>query len=260
MRATLSTICGLWLLLEAAVLPARADGATATAALKVEPTDIPITTFYESTTIHIEGRVPAGQQAAVVCSGQVRPVDLQEKGKVWGLLWMTVGDVTFEHVPVLYQVISSRELTELAPPAALTELGVGFDAVRAQNEALTGESRTYFDELLKLKQSEDLFSQRLDEMALSGAADGEREFKAECYFPAKAPPGEYSVTLYGFKAGQAQQLGSTKLTIHREGFTQFIVSLAEQHGLLYGILAVMIALAVGLLTGLVFGLGSKGGH
>jgi hypothetical protein len=74
------------------------------------------------------------------------------------------------------------------------------------------------------------------------------------------PWGEYQVRLFGFRAGRGELLRAERLSVAPVGLTARVSTLAQSHGLLYGIVAVVIALGVGLLTGLAFGLVSKEGH
>jgi len=230
--------------------------------MKIDPTEIGVDMFYRGASLHIEGVIPAGFDAAILCSGQDTSVELKRKGKVAGFLWMNVADVVVENVPSLYLLNTSGPLARLAPPPVLEELGVGYPAL--QSRALRPHARTAqegdFREFLKLKESEDLYSYEAGAVKFEPRPDGAMHVSAECWLPTKAPWGEYEIRLFGFKEGRGELLRTERLKLGPVGVTARISTLAMHHGLLYGILAVLIALGVGLLTGLAFGLASKKGH
>ncbi len=73
------------------------------------------------------------------------------------------------------------------------------------------------------------------------------------HVPARAPATIYSVQLLGFLDGQLITRGETTFELSEGGFTALVSSLAQEHGLAYGLFAVMAAVASGLLVGFVFG-------
>jgi uncharacterized protein (TIGR02186 family) len=229
--------------------------------MKIDRTEIPVNMFFTGATVHVEATIPAGCDAAILCAGEEHAVELKRKGKVLGLLWMSVGDAVFEEVPSLYLLHTTRPLSELAPTPVLEELGLGYPALqsRALRSAAAIERDADFAEFLKLKQSEDLYSYDDQGMKLGPGPSGAIRVSADCLLPTKVPWGEYQVRLFGFKEGKGELLRSDRLHVIPVGVTAHISTLARNHGLLYGIFAVVIALGVGLLTGLAFGLGSKKG-
>jgi hypothetical protein len=175
---------------------------------------------------------------------------------------MNVGEVTFDKVPPLYVLSTSAKLADLAPPSVLEKLGVGYRALeaRALESRRDPEERELFQELVKLKESERLFSVGEGEIALERGSGGAVNMSARCFLPAKTPVGEIAIKVFGFNGGEGELIGSDTIHLSFGGATAFISTLAKQHGVLYGILAVVIAIVVGLITGFVFGLGSKAGH
>jgi uncharacterized protein (TIGR02186 family) len=230
--------------------------------LEINPTAINVGTFYGGATVHVEGAIPVGYDVAVACVGKAETVELKKKGRVLGILWMNVGDVVFENVPSVYLLSTSKKLAELAPPPVLQELQVGYAVLesRATRSLEYGDERESFGELLKLKESERLYLYDEVGVRLGSEDGGTVPISAQCFLPAKAPSGEYEVRLIVFKEGRGELLHVARLQVNPVGATAFISSLAQRHGLLYGVLAVLIALIFGLLTGFVFGLSAKAGH
>ena len=241
---------------------AAAPGSPSPISLKVDPSEIGVDLFYSGTAVHAEGVIPAGYGAAIICRGQERAVDLKRKGKVFRILWMNVADVVLEDVPALYLLSTSSALAELAPLPVLRELGVGYEALEARALRSSGQNASAddFREFLKLKESEQLYSVDEGGVKVESGPNGAMRVSAGCLLPTKAPWGEYEVALFGFKEGQGHLLRSERLRLAPAGVTASISTLAEHHGLLYGVLAVLIALGVGVVTGLAFGLVPKKGH
>lgn len=230
--------------------------------LKIDPRQIEVRTFYSGTTVGVEGVIPVGYEAAVACVGKTDTIELKKKGRVLGILWMNVGDVVFEDVPSFYVLNTSTKLSALASPPILKELQIGYPAIEAQTirSAVDRERHELFQELLKLKESERLYSYEEGGVQLEPEEEGAVRLWAQCFLPAKAPSGNYDVRLFVFQGGRGELLHNVRLGVTQVGATAFISSLAQHRGLLYGVLAVVIALVVGLLTGFVFGLVSKTGH
>ena len=127
-------------LLVAASTPAvSASRPESTIWMKVEPAAIGVDLFYKGASVHVEGVIPAGYDAAILCGGQEGSIELKRKGKVAGFLWMNVAEVVFEDVPSLYLLSTSGALAKLAPPPVLEELGVGYPALESR-AAISGSS------------------------------------------------------------------------------------------------------------------------
>jgi len=224
--------------------------------LTVDPTDVTIHFFYSGSDLTVGADVPAGTRAAVVLEGEPSHVELREKGRVWGVLWMGVGDVEFDRVPSAYLVATSDPLADLAPARTLKRLGVGYDALASR----AGGDASMFRELTKLKESEGLFAIDEGGVHLEPAEAGSAHLAASFPLSARVPIGTYTVRLLDFSDGGGRCLASTEVTVEQGGLVRTLRSLALDHGLLYGIVAVLIALLAGIGTGLIFGRGASQGH
>ncbi len=263
----------------AVAVPAPFAGARSpAAAIRVEPRVVEVGMLYHGTTVRVEGDAPAGFRLALACVGEEGQVQLKRKGKVWNLLWMNVGSVTFDRVPSLYLAHADPEEAppEEQGPQAEPRLGLVYDGIEAQVLPADADqdSRRLFREFIRLKETERLYALGTlrrhpfpDESAptrgaiLVGLASPARRARvsAEFLLPASAPAGEYEIRMLGHRDGVAQVLASEKLTVKRVGLAHLVATTAERHGLLYGILSVAAALAAGLLSGVLFS-GAKKGH
>lgn len=226
--------------------------------VSVEPAEVRAGMFFDGAVIHVAAAVPPGREVAVACAGDSRHLTLKKKGKVFGVIWMNVADVSFEAVPDLYLLRTSTLLEDLAPRDTLTALGVGYDALEARAGPGPGAAGLFGD-LIRLKERDGLWGVEQGSVTLRAAA-AEALATADIPLPAKTPPGTYRVTVYAFGDGGSRLVASADVVVRQVGPAAFIVELAARHGLLYGVLAAVVAVVVGLLTGIAFGSRSRGGH
>lgn len=229
-------------------------------ALRIEPSEIRAGTFYHGAQLTVTCEAPAGTRIAVVLEGAREAVELKEKKKLFGLLWMNAGEIRFENLPTVYKVATGAPRGGGAVEQAELLMGVGYPALEQDAGIAEETDRTYFREYLKLKEREHLYGIMPD--TISVTEDGDGSIRGEVVFelPAKASTGRYSIRLFDVANDRVQQLAEGGVTVRQVGAAAFISHLAENHGLAYGLLAAVFAVLIGLLTGVVFGLGGKGGH
>jgi hypothetical protein len=232
--------------------------------IRVEPKEIQVGLFYRGTKVHVDGTAPAGYRLALLAVGQEGKVELKRKGRVWGALWMNVGDVAFERVPSLYLAYTDSggvQPQERFAPAGM-RVGLKYDEVEAQvlSSQADESMRMLFREFIKLKEQEQLYSFGKLRLPNGGGGADPVGVSADFWLPASVPSGVYEVQMLGYREGRAELLASEKLITKRAGLVNLIASMAQRHGLLYGILSVLVAIATGFLTGVLFGLSSKKGH
>ncbi len=230
--------------------------------VRVRPAEVPLDLLYHGASLHVQGWVPIGTAAAVLCVGVDQPLHLKRKGRVWGL-WMNAGEVSFGGVPSVYLLKTSAPLDGLAAAEALREHALGYEGLRsriARSDATGENDLELFPELVRLKEHEGVF--RVDEgvLRMAPAGHGLDTFETTFFLPARVPPASYEVRLYAFHDRTVELLGRAATELRPAGAAAFIAAAARHRGLLYGIVAVLVAMAAGLLTGLLFGLGGKRGQ
>lgn len=241
-----------------AALPVKA--APEEGALLVVPSEIRAGTFYNGARVTVACEVTEDTRFAVVLEGHRNAVELKEKRKVFGLLWMNVGEIRFENLPTVYKVATGGPDGGESSAEAMHRLGVGYDALE-RDAGITDEiDRTYFREYLKLKEREGLYEVMPGKILVSEGGDTGPLGEVVFDIPAKAPAGSYDIRLFAMSENGGEQLAEAVVDVRQVGAAAFISRLAENHGLSYGILAAVFAVLIGLLTGVVFGLGGKGGH
>lgn len=233
--------------------------------LLVDPPVVTARLFYHGQPVRVSGTIPAGHEAAVVISDEGQShVALKIKGRIWGVLWANVGEMTLDSVPSLYLAATSTDLSNLGDAALLEGMTLGYDALQSRSQispvGAAAEDRRFFMEFIKLKEREKLYA--IDEGGVSLQPDGAGglRFSGDFFFPPDVPPDRFDVRLLIFAEGGGKLLASSDLVVTQAGLAAGISTLARERGLLYGLFSVMVALAAGLITGFVFDLGSKGGH
>lgn len=224
------------------------------ASLRIDPPEILIDLFYSGTQMRVTGVTRAGEDLVLLCTGEEGTVELKEKERIWGLLWVNSGDIAFKNVPSLYQLASSGKWGNLPVKPDWTRAGMGFPALEARIVSRTDDDRQHrcFSELIKLKKHEGLYSIQEGGLEVRPLGDDWKEFSASFYFPSGAGPGTYRIRLMSFAEGKAVELADGKVSVRLAGAAAFMRSLSLEHGLLYGVFSVVIALIAGLLTGMIF--------
>jgi len=235
----------------------RQRGTATQGAIAVEPSEVLAGMFYDGATIRVSAVVPRDAGIAMVCRGEDHPLVLKKRGRVLGLLWMNVGDVSFQSVPEVYLLNTSSPLGRLRQTGE--EPSVGFRAL-ARESGPDSAALPLFDELVRLKQGDGLWGTAEGAVHVQPAEEDMALATTDFRLPATAQPGVYQILLYTFRNGREEPSGRAELRVRRVGLSAFIADLAVRHGLLYGIMATLVAVAVGLSTGLFFGMGSKHGH
>ncbi len=258
------------MLVAAGWAPAHGQSAPPTGAIQIEPSRVEVGLLYNGATVNVRVEVPAGYQAALLLSARPGPLELKRLGKRGGILWMGVGHVAFENVPAVYQVLSSAPLGELGAPEMLATWKLGYNAL-VPDDAPGADLRS---QLVGLKEHEGLFAiqptglmpvaqaagsphlatieEAGNDAAASALAAASIVLQGSFRLPPRAPVGDYTLELIGFKDGRAVGLNSTSLQLEQVGVVLQLRRFAFDHGLAYGIAASLIAVVVGLLTGLIF--------
>ncbi len=228
------------------------------------PEQVEVSLFYAGATVEVVAQVPAGYEGAVRLMARPERLELKRLGKKAGVLWMGAGDVSFENIPVMYQVLTTASLAELCPKAERARWLLGYDSLipdGAPGAALRSE-------LVGLKEHEGLFAVREGALTQRPATDASpapgagwpRLLRGAFRLPARAPAGDYRLDLIGFKDQRAFPLGSATLRVQQVGTVRAVRELARNHGLFYGIAACLVAIVAGFVTGRLFRSKADGAH
>ena len=225
----------------------------------IEPTQIEVGSFFHGRDIKVRAICPGDCQLALRILGPREDLTLMRKARVGGI-WMNVEQVTFANIPKVYLLWTSgkpsgdggRSLKELK----FDYSSVVVDCLRGQTQE---QNHFLIQELVKLKEHDNLYNISEGTIRTRPLEKGFfSQAEALLHLPAKIYPGSYSLELIAFKEGKSTLLRSYPLKVQLAGLPAALSRLANENGLLYGLLAVGIAVLCGLVMGIFFS--SRGGH
>jgi len=246
----------LFFVFGAALLANTALARAADVQFSVDRAAIGMGLLYSGTSIAVTGTVPEGSQVVVRFIGKIGEMEMKQKGRAMGLLWMNMNTLRFSNMPAVCLVGTSAPLAALGQ--AGEKLGLAGVADSIAIEPASADRKVLLPELLKLKKNERLYREDDGAVQLSPARDGLQAFSAKISVPSRLFPGDYSVEVFAVKDGAVIAQGVKPVTASLVGIPAFIANLAFNHGTWYGVLASVIAILAGLIVGRIFQ--SKGGH
>jgi len=237
--------------------------------VKADHDNIKIGFFYHGDTVTISGDLDAGRY------GDQDPIDLvvkiaspdshqafRKKGKVGGLLWMTVGNLKFEHVPNLYLLYSTGKLEDVLDPEEMDKNEIGYPALKRRVEIdplLSEEEKTrWFNEFVKFQEASNLYA-RSSGGVTTNLQGGRLTYHIETVWPYQAPPGDYLATVYAIKNKRVTEKTETKIHVEQVGTVKALAEMAKNNAAFYGLISILIALIAGFGVGVIFGKGG-GSH
>jgi len=210
---------------------------------------IEISSGFTGASVLLFGTRGGNGDVVVVLRGPPEPLVVRRKARTFGL-WLNRDDIVFTDAPGYYAVAASRPLLEIASPALLQDLAIGFD-----NLPLTLFEESNLDELgifraalLRNMGKIGLYSGATAQIAFVGS----QLFRTTFEFPANVPTGLYHADIFLIDEGAVVSRRTTALQISKTGFEAAMFSFAQYQPLLYGLVAVAVALVAGWTAGIVF--------
>lgn len=228
--------------------------------LKVAPSSLAISEFFQGSQITVSADIPKGGDAVIEFKGPALKDQLMRKGRRGGL-WMNVGEIDVEGAPSLYLFMSTDPKVLLAsnnPDAAW-----GYAALQKQvkfsGSAPGIKSSEIFPQFLKLKENGGLYGVFPGTIKVLPEATADRStIQGTIQLPGKISPGNYQICLHVLNKGSLAEKQCVDFPVAMEGLPAILASLAHSHATAYGLLAVFIAIVTGFATGFVFK--GKGAH
>lgn len=228
---------------------------------KVAPDNIPITLNYHGADLVVSGENVAGDDLIIRITSESAAAHYKYKGKAGGLFWMKKGDVTFENVPGVYLLYSTREMEKLLDPDHLRANLIGFAALKEASKMVTdsaelqGQDSRWLDEFIRFKESLNLYAIRTGTVTRQHGQSSDT-YSVEVRWPSQAAPGSYLVEALAVRNGQVVEQASARFNVEQAGLVKLLSKLAFEKEALYGIMAVVVAIIAGFAVGMIF---KKGG-
>ncbi len=236
-----------------------APNAWALLTTQVNHEDIQINLNYHGSSAIISGKSDSGVDLIVKIYSEDGQEKLMKKGSVAGIIWMNVGELTFDKTPELYYLRSTRKPEEILGPQQLLDYGIGYDALARHAEIKPApgpdEKRVLFDDFIKYKESRKLYSQSVGDID-AGPENGGQSYSTVFAWSDQVPPGRYRVAVYAVRNGQVVATADSQVIVEETGVVKALADMAQENGALYGTAAIGVALTAGFGVGMVF---RKGG-
>jgi uncharacterized protein (TIGR02186 family) len=189
-------------------------------------------------------------KVAVVVLGPPESVVVRRADRVVGI-WANRAAQTIIRPPSFYGLNTSGPLSDLASPAVLDRLQLGFDdiAFAYGDRALINDpqAKEFRDAFIRLKERAGLFYQQVGVTFI-----GDLVFRATAFLPANVPVGSYSVLVYLFESGDLVASAQETIEVSKSGLEGTISVFAHSQALAYGLIVVALALFIGWLGGVIF--------
>jgi hypothetical protein len=204
---------------------------------------------YNGEKLYVSGELQKDEDAIVQVVGSDEESHFKQKGKVWGIFWMTIGHLTFKHSPSVYLLYVPSTLS-----GSIEKLGLGYESLfsKIEIEPIPKNKAQVLKDFLKLKQKDKLY--KIKKSGVIYTSKGNiKKFQAVVELPPKIPPGKYEIRVYKINKNQKiENVDKDFFEIKLKGFPKFISKMAFEHSLIYGIMAVIIAILAGFLMGFLF--------
>lgn len=188
----------------------------------------------------------------VTVTGPRLTLRTRRKERVLGI-WVNVDSREFVRVPSYLSVLSNRPVTEIANPVTLRELQIGLNSIILTQRIGADFADTVPDDpfrvaFLNLEKQGDQYRESSTGVTFLTPT----VFRVAIPLPADARTGSYSIDVKLFADGALVARTTTALEVIKTGFEQFIAEAAQNHGLLYGLVASFMALLIGWFGSVVF--------
>ncbi len=242
-RLLLSSLVALVVLAFAA--PARAQQVVADLSRHL----VAITTGFVGTDVLLFGAVEGSGDVVVIVRGPDRREVVRRKARVGGI-WVNVEELAFTNAPSFYAVAASRPVDELlsARLRARHRIGTEFLDLRAARQIDPKILEAFRAGLMRNKARKGLYLDAQGRVSFLG----NRLFRTTLSFPANVPTGTYTVEVLLVRNGGVVSAQTSPLLISKIGLGAEVYRFANNHAMLYGIIAILIALAAGWIAAAVF--------
>jgi len=249
----------LSLTLCAAAVMVLSSTAGAKLTIKANHDHIKIDFFYHGSEVSVRGDSDPGTDLIIKIASPEGHQLLRKKGRAGGILWMNVGELTYENASNLYFLRSTGPVEEILSPEEARKYNIGYKAMRHHVEIKPVENEEeqakWFDEFVKYKEKTALYNVSADAIKLT-EKDGRQDYYVLMEWPYKATPGTYTATVYAVKDKKVVDIAESSVLVEQVGVVKTLFDMANNRGAVYGIISVLAALGAGFGVGMVF---RKGG-
>jgi uncharacterized protein (TIGR02186 family) len=229
-------------------------GLAATLSSDLSSREIAIRSNFNGTSLLLFGSKNTGPREGpvdiiAVVHGPEQPMTIYRKERVAGI-WVNSRPVRFHNVPGFYAVASNRRLADIAGAEYLRRENIGPRnlVLLSVEDVGAAELQGLREAIIENRTRAGLYETREDAVTFpSGDL-----FRADIFFPARVPVGDYRVIVRMFRGGKELGRTATVVTVGKQGLEQWTYDVAHHHPFAYGLAAVLLAVMAGWTAAAVF--------
>lgn len=200
---------------------------------------------------------PGGRAAAqdydvvVVLQGPSQPIRLRQKARFGGI-WINAASTDFRSAPSFFAVASTRPIGDIVDDttAAIYEFGTRYIQLSPSGVIEPEEQALFSAGLVDLRSRQGLYQEDI-----GGVSVSERVlYQARIALPSNVVTGTYTAETFAVRNGRVIASALSEVEVKKVGFELFIAETAQDHSLLYGLVAVMLSVGMGWAAGRFFSL------
>jgi uncharacterized protein (TIGR02186 family) len=238
-----------------ALMLVTAGNASAALTATANHDHIKIDFFYHGSSVSVRGISDRGTDLVIKITSPEGHQELRKKGKLAGFLWMNVGKLTFEKVPNLYSLHSTKKLEDILSRDEMDKYGLGYPALEKHVEislvGSEGEKAEWFNQFVKFKESSKLYSVSSGKINMTEQG-GKQTYYVLLEWPYQALPDNYTISVYAVKDKKVVETAETHVLVEQVGTVKSLAGMAKNNGAFYGIISILAALGAGFGVGMVF--------
>jgi uncharacterized protein (TIGR02186 family) len=186
------------------------------------------------------GEKPA--EIVVVVKGPTQSVLVREKEKVAGI-WVNAERTRYRSAPSFYAIASSKPIRQLVDERTRAIYELGVDSLQlSPSSGAAPEVQARFDKgLVDLRTRGGLYYEAPGAVEIT---DGVL-YRARLNIPARVPVGRFTAETFLIRDGRVLAAAVRPIDIRKSGFERFVATAAEDHSLVYGLVAVVLSVLFG---------------
>ncbi|MEM6903823.1 MAG: TIGR02186 family protein [Pseudomonadota bacterium] len=211
---------------------------------------VAINTAFTGTELTLFGATDGEGDVAVVVEGPRATITVRKKARIAGI-WTNTQALRFNDVPTFYYAAATRQPNNFLreTPRQIHRIGLENLPLPTEVNQLDEDTEDAFREaLIGDRQAAGLYAPQIGNVTFNGS----RLFRADIFFPANVPTGNYTVRVMLVRGGEVVAEVDTPLTIEKVGVSADVFDFAHQHSVIFGFAAVLIAAAAGWFAAFMF--------
>lgn len=178
----------------------------------------------------------------VVVKGPAQSILVREKEKVAGI-WVNAERMRYRSAPGFYAIASSRPIDRIVDERtrAIYELGLESLQLSPASGAIATDQARFDAGLVDLLRRGGLYYEDPNAVEIT---DGVL-YRARVRIPARVPIGRFTAETFLIQDGRVLAAAVREIDIRKSGFERFVALAADQHSVLYGLVAVALSLTFG---------------